>query len=86
MGIPKDKQKNLFESFIQAKEDTARKFGGTGLGLAICKKITSLMGGSIKLESEEGLGADFSFYIPIEISKVTNLEDCKSSNKNELFS
>lgn len=68
IGIPRDKKNKLFESFTQAKGDTARKFGGTGLGLAICKKITKLLGGDIEFDSTEGVGTEFNFFVPITIS------------------
>ena len=68
LGIDKDKKSLLFESFTQAKGDTARKYGGTGLGLAICKKITGLLGGVIDFESEVGVGTEFKFNVPVTIS------------------
>lgn len=62
-GIPKEKQKKLFESYEQADKSTAREFGGTGLGLPISKKIVNLMGGDLQVESEEGKGSRFYFSV-----------------------
>ncbi|WP_319541534.1 ATP-binding protein [uncultured Pseudodesulfovibrio sp.] len=61
MGIPKAKQKTIFDSFLQADDSITRKHGGTGLGLAICTLLVELMGGTLSLESDEGKGSSFSF-------------------------
>jgi CheY-like chemotaxis protein len=61
IGIPKDKQQSIFESFTQASSDTTRKYGGTGLGLTITKRLLEMQGSSIKVESEPGAGSVFSF-------------------------
>lgn len=61
IGIPKDKQKNLFKKFYQVDTTHARKHGGSGLGLAICKGIVEGHNGKIWVESEEGKGSNFYF-------------------------
>jgi len=63
IGIPKDKQKYIFETFTQAKTDISRKYGGTGLGLAITKKLLNMYNAEILVDSVEGLGTTFSFEI-----------------------
>ncbi|MDR1481083.1 MAG: response regulator [Synergistaceae bacterium] len=63
IGISSEQQARLFKSFEQAENNTSRKFGGTGLGLAISKRIVEMMGGSIWIESELGMGATFAFTI-----------------------
>ncbi len=61
VGIPKDKQQKVFESFTQADASTTRKFGGSGLGLTIAKDMVEAMGGDLKFESTEGIGTRFWF-------------------------
>lgn len=60
VGIPEDRQQQIFESFVQASAATHRQYGGTGLGLAITKKIVELQNGSIHLKSTPGAGSEFS--------------------------
>jgi len=69
IGIPKEKQKYIFESFSQAESSTVREFGGTGLGLAISAKLTEMLGGTLTLHSQEGKGSIFSLSIAIPLGK-----------------
>jgi len=63
IGINREQQKKLFQSFQQAESSTSRKFGGTGLGLAISKSIIEMMGGEIWVESEPDKGSSFIFTV-----------------------
>ncbi len=64
IGMPKDKQKDLFKKFYQVDTTHARKHGGTGLGLSVTKGIIEGLGGKISVESDKGKGADFQFTVP----------------------
>lgn len=61
IGIPKEKQKDIFNSFTQASSSTNRQFGGTGLGLSITKKLLELQETTLHLNSTEGEGSEFYF-------------------------
>lgn len=66
IGIPADRQKLIFEKFVQADGSTTRRFGGTGLGLAISRSLIELMGGIIGVHSEgEGHGTRMYFSLPM---------------------
>jgi signal transduction histidine kinase/DNA-binding response OmpR family regulator len=70
IGIPPDKLQNVFEKFAQVDSSSTRRHEGTGLGLAIAARLVDLMGGTIGLESEVGLGSVFWFDVPLPVHHV----------------
>jgi two-component system, sensor histidine kinase and response regulator len=69
IGLTRQQQGMLFQSFTQADTSTTRKYGGTGLGLTICKRLVEMMDGEIWVESEYGRGATFSFTASLKTSR-----------------
>ena len=72
IGIPPDRQRDLFKPFTQAEAGTTRKYGGTGLGLCIAAQLTELMGGRLSAESRPGEGSTFHFTL---VSRLARAEE-----------
>ncbi|MDO9025909.1 MHYT domain-containing protein, partial [Zwartia sp.] len=70
VGLSREQQSQLFQSFHQSDSSTTRKFGGTGLGLVISKRIAELMGGKVGVESELGRGSTFWATVCLGTSKI----------------
>ncbi|NVO11174.1 MAG: response regulator [Bacteroidales bacterium] len=99
IGIPIDRQKAIFERFVQADIEDRKAYQGAGLGLSITKAYLEMLGGKIWVESEEGVGTTFYFTLPynaeleektevknfIETSLVNNPIDHKTSKLKVLI-
>lgn len=70
IGIPKEKQQLIFQSFEQVGTAVAKEYGGSGLGLWIVKKLVELHGGTITVQSTVGVGSIFSFTIPVSAKGI----------------
>ncbi|MCP2727159.1 response regulator [Limnofasciculus baicalensis] len=70
IGIPPDKFDDIFKSFEQVDASISRSYGGTGLGLSITKQLIELHGGTIRVESEVGVGSRFIFTLPIATKPI----------------
>lgn len=74
IGISKEAAGRLFEPFTQADGSTTREFGGTGLGLSISRQLIELMGGSIELKSELGVGTCVTIELPFPIGEMRSVD------------
>ena len=79
-GIPDDKLQGLFAAFTQVDSSVARRYGGTGLGLTISKHLVELMGGRLAVASQEGVGSQFSFTLPLEMPAETGDDKLGDAN------
>jgi PAS domain S-box-containing protein len=85
IGIPKDKQKRIFERFIQADISGEMAYQGAGLGLSISKAYVELLGGKIWVESVEGKGSTFYFTLPYQIEPKHWSEKYKENDDPEVL-
>ncbi|MEM7656876.1 MAG: ATP-binding protein, partial [Bacteroidota bacterium] len=81
IGIAEEKQQSIFESFQQVDNSVSRRFGGVGLGLAISQKLVELMQGQIWVESEEGKGSSFRFFMEAEADREGEKKQQKQSKE-----
>jgi len=65
IGMTEEQVQRVFREFTQADESTTRRFGGTGLGLALSRKLTTILGGELKVTSEPGQGSTFILRLPL---------------------
>lgn len=80
IGMKDEQLQKIFEEFSQASDDTTSKFGGTGLGLTITKTLVEMMGGSVSVVSEEGVGSAFTLEIPLRYEKRLTLDPAEQQS------
>jgi signal transduction histidine kinase len=85
IGIDKVDQERIFESFWQVYDESTRQLTGTGLGLTICNRLLNLMGSTLTLESEKGIGSTFSFDLTFDYAqKPAQAVETKISQNGDL--
>ncbi len=82
IGISKEKQESIFESFSQAEDSIVREYGGTGLGLAISAKLTQILEGRLTVDSEEGKGSVFTLSVALPLGEVEEETNPVLSNRH----
>ncbi len=83
IGISEKDMDKLFIRFSQVDASDTRKYGGSGLGLVISKQIAELMGGTISVQSKEGIGSTFIAEVPLKVVKAAEVEAQKEAEKKQ---
>lgn len=72
--MPAEIQRELFREFAQAEASTATRSGGMGLGLVICRRLATLMGGDVRMESAPGIGTTLYLTVPLKTADLDDME------------
>lgn len=82
IGMAPEFLKHIYEPFAQEGDDARSKFQGTGMGMPIVKSLIELMGGTIEISSEVGVGSTFNVQIPLDIDKNPQAGECADGQAN----
>lgn len=82
IGMAPEFLKHIYEPFAQEGDDARSKFQGTGMGMPIVKSLIELMGGTIEISSEVGVGSTFNVQIPLDIDKNPQTRECADGQAN----
>ena len=74
IGVAPEKQRELFQDFVQADASVAGRSGGTGLGLVICRRLATLMGGEVTMDSAPGRGTTLYLTVPLSIADPDDVQ------------
>ena len=85
IGIEQKDQESIFDVFSQADGSDTRHYDGAGLGLAICKQLTELMGGSITVAGELGVGSTFTVRLPLTAPAPADISDAAGPAPDQLL-
>ena len=90
IGISRDDLKDLFSRFSQVDDQKNREFEGTGLGLTISRNLVELMGGTLSVESQPGVGSRFIVQLPLErtepsVKRIQNRTEALASNSHRVL-
>ena len=80
IGIPEDQLPHIFDRFYQGDNSNTRQGEGTGIGLALVKELVQLMDGRIEVSSNQGIGTEFTIWLPIDVIQVGTQELSTSQN------
>jgi PAS domain S-box-containing protein len=93
IGIPAEKQKDIFKSFVQADSSISRMYGGSGLGLSISRQLVKLLGGDLKVispanfhKTSGGAGSIFYFSLKLKVSKESLKDKAEAKPLLKVFS
>jgi len=70
IGVAPEDQTTIFEDFRQADSSPTREYGGAGLGLSICRRLASMLGGRITVDSKLGSGSTFTLILPTRVGEA----------------